>query len=128
MANPLNIKSFGKFLGKNKLYTAINVFGLSVSLMFVMLIAVYATGELSVDKFHVNRDRIYAIGNEEFIGSAYGLSPYLLSRYPQIDKICATRQEAATVEALNNRYAHSKDQVVLRGTALRGDDIRGTRR
>ncbi len=74
MANPLNIKSFGKFLGKNKLYTAINIFGLSVSLMFVILIAVCATGELSVDKFHANCDRIYAIGNEEFTGSPYGLS------------------------------------------------------
>ncbi len=105
MANPLSIKTFGKFLGKNKLYTAINIFGLSVSLMFVILIAVYATGELSVDKFHANRDRIYAIGNEEFIGSAYGLSPYLLSRYPEIEKICAMWQEAATVEALNNRYS-----------------------
>jgi putative ABC transport system permease protein len=105
MANPLNIKTFGKFLGKNKLYTAINIFGLSVSLMFVILIAIYATQELSVDKFHANRDRIYAVGNEQFIGSAYGLSPYLLSRYPEIDKICATWQEAATVEVFNNRYS-----------------------
>ncbi len=104
MAKPLNIKTFVKFLRKNKLYTAINIFGLSVSLMFVILIAVYATQELSVDKFHANRDRIYAIGNEEFIGSAYGISPYLLSRYPEIEKICATHQEAVTVEALNNRY------------------------
>ena len=43
MAKPLNIKTFVKFLGKNKLYTAINIFGLSISLMFVILIAVYAT-------------------------------------------------------------------------------------
>ncbi len=105
MTNPLNIKTFWKFLGKNKLYTTINIFGLSVSLMFIILIAVYATQELSVDNFHANRDRIYAIGNEEFIGSAYGLSPYLLSRYPEIEKICATWQEATTVEALNNRYS-----------------------
>ncbi len=34
MNNLLNIKSFLKFLSRNKGYTAIDVFGLSVSLMF----------------------------------------------------------------------------------------------
>ena len=33
--------SYLRFLSRNKVYTAINVFGLSVSLMFVMLIGVY---------------------------------------------------------------------------------------
>ena len=41
MNNLLNFKSFFKFLGRNKAYTLIDVFGLSVSLMFVLLIAVY---------------------------------------------------------------------------------------
>ena len=41
MNNLLNFKSFLKFLGRNKAYTLIDVFGLSVSLMFVLLIAVY---------------------------------------------------------------------------------------
>ena len=54
MNNLLNIKSFLKFLSRNKAYTAIDVFGLSVSLMFVILIAVYTVQELSVDKFHAD--------------------------------------------------------------------------
>lgn len=38
-------KSFLRFLGRNRLYTTINVFGFSVSLMFVILIgALYSTG------------------------------------------------------------------------------------
>jgi len=39
----MNIKSFFKFLSRNKAFTAINVFGLSVSLMFVILIMVYVS-------------------------------------------------------------------------------------
>ena len=39
----LDFKSFFKFLGRNKAYTFIDVFGLSVSLMFVLLIALYTT-------------------------------------------------------------------------------------
>ena len=49
MNNLLDIKSFLKFLGKNKAYTVIDVFGLSVSLMFVILISIYTVQELSVD-------------------------------------------------------------------------------
>ena len=48
MNNLLNIKSFLKFLSRNKGYTAIDVFGLSVSLMFVILIAVYVERELNI--------------------------------------------------------------------------------
>ena len=49
MNNLLNFKSFFKFLGRNKAYTLIDVFGLSVSLMFVLLIAVYTVQEMSTD-------------------------------------------------------------------------------
>ena len=48
MNNLLNFKSFLKFLGRNKAYTLIDVFGLSVSLMFVLLIAVYTVQEMSI--------------------------------------------------------------------------------
>lgn len=66
MNNLLNIKSFLKFLSRNKGYTAIDVFGLSVSLMFVILIAVYVERELNIDKQQANYDRIVAIGNKSF--------------------------------------------------------------
>ena len=60
--NKVNIKSYITFLSRNKVYTAINVFGLSVSLMFVMLIGVYVWQEYRVDKQHSKADRIYALG------------------------------------------------------------------
>lgn len=47
----LNIKSFTKFLSRNKLYTIIEILGLSISLMFVILIGIYTKQELSVDSF-----------------------------------------------------------------------------
>ena len=45
-------------LRRNKLYTAINIFGLSVGLAACLLIGVYITHELSYDKFNVNANRI----------------------------------------------------------------------
>ena len=58
-------------MGRNKGYTAIDLFGLSVSLMFVILIATYVVGELSTDHYHEKGDRIYALTNGESTGSAY---------------------------------------------------------
>ncbi|MCD8135837.1 MAG: hypothetical protein LUH01_07780 [Parabacteroides gordonii] len=58
MKNVQNYNSFLKFLSKNKAYTAIDVFGLSISLMFVILITVYTAQELATDQFHENKDRI----------------------------------------------------------------------
>lgn len=88
MNNLLNIKSFLKFLSRNKGYTAIDVFGLSVSLMFVILIAVYVERELNIDKQQANYDRIVVVGNEEFLESAVPVSYWLEERYPEIEKVC----------------------------------------
>ena len=88
MNNLLNIKSFLKFLSRNKAYTAIDVFGLSVSLMFVILIAVYTSQELSVDKFHTDGDRIFVLTEEDGPATALPIAYYLKERYPEIEKVC----------------------------------------
>ena len=45
-------------LRKNKLYSAINIFGLTVGLAACLLIGVYINHEMSYDKFNVNANRI----------------------------------------------------------------------
>nr|WP_129733017.1 ABC transporter permease [Parabacteroides goldsteinii] len=88
MNNLLNFKSFFNFLGRNKAYTAIDLFGLSVSLMFVILIATYVVGELSTDRYHENGDRIYALSDGESTGSAFQIGYRLEEHYPEIEKSC----------------------------------------
>ncbi len=88
MNNLLNIKSFLKFLSRNKGYTTIDVFGLSVSLMFVILIAVYVERELNIDKQQANYDRIVALGCEHFLGTGVPVAYWLEERYPEIEKVC----------------------------------------
>lgn len=84
----LNFKSFLKFLGRNKGYTAIDLFGLSVSLMFVILIATYVVSELSTDHYHEKADRIAVLGNGQYTGSAYQIGYRLEEHYPEIEKVC----------------------------------------
>lgn len=88
MNNLLNFKSFFKFLSQNKAYTAIDIFGLSVSLMFVILISIYTVQELSTDKFHEKGERIYVLGNEEMAATGVPIAYRLQSRYPEIEKVC----------------------------------------
>ncbi|MDD2951641.1 MAG: FtsX-like permease family protein [Parabacteroides sp.] len=88
MNNILNFKSFFKFLGRNKAYTLIDVFGLSVSLMFVLLIAVYTVQEMSTDKFHTKADRIYLVGNENWMATGAAIPYKIKERYPEVEKVC----------------------------------------
>ncbi|WP_422082898.1 ABC transporter permease [Ulvibacterium sp.] len=58
------LKSYLRHLVKNKLYTIVTVLGFAISLTFILLLSVYIKNELSVDKFHVNKERIYRLENE----------------------------------------------------------------
>ena len=84
----MNLASFFRFLGKNKLYTAINLFGLAVSLSFVILIADYAIRQLSTDKGNLNADRIYLLGSDNGLSSDYPMARRIATEYPEIEKIC----------------------------------------
>lgn len=41
----IHLKSFFNFLSRNKLYTAINIFGFAASLTFVVLVGLYVQNE-----------------------------------------------------------------------------------
>lgn len=80
------MKSFLNFIRKNGLYAFINLFGLTVSLAFVLLLAVFVSRQLTTDSFQENADRIYIYANENFIGSAYYLQKHLLDHFPEVEK------------------------------------------
>lgn len=87
--NPLlNFKSFFKFLGRNKAYTLIDVFGLSISLMFVLAIALYTAQEMSTDRFQEKGDRIYIVGSENYAETGAAIAYKLKERYPEVEKVC----------------------------------------
>ncbi len=108
MKRLINLKSYITFLSRNKVYTTINMFGFSVSLMFVILIGVYAWQEYNVDAMHKKGDRIYAMGIHETDeagtsydreGSAWKLQGYLRSRYPEIESMCSFVKSKVTINS-----------------------------
>ena len=55
------MKTAWKNLLRNKVYSIINIAGLSIGLACCMLIILYGKDELSYDRFHDNADNIYRI-------------------------------------------------------------------
>ncbi len=56
------MKSYLRFLSRNKLYTAIEVVGLSVSLAFVVIMGCYVWQQYRVGREYPDHERIYNIG------------------------------------------------------------------
>lgn len=96
-------QTYFTFLERNKLFTFVNVAGLSISLMFVLLIANMVTRQLTIDKDLKDADRISIFANEVWAGAHYNLGDRLASRYPEIEDWCALRgHEGVTVITDNN--------------------------
>ena len=89
------MKSFWNFLKKNKLYGAINLVGLTVSMAFVLLLAAYVQRQLSTDSFQKNADRIYAVASEDNVNMGYWLDKHLKSNFPEIEKGCCVANIAS---------------------------------
>jgi putative ABC transport system permease protein len=80
-------------LMKNKIYSFINIFGLTIGLTSFLLIALYVFDELTFDRFHKNADSIYRVielkttpeGKETKTASVpYQLSEKAKSDFPEI--------------------------------------------
>ena len=62
------LKIAWRSLMKNKTFSFINIFGLSVGLTCCMLITIYLYHEVSYDKYHKNIDQLYQLGTT-FVGN-----------------------------------------------------------
>lgn len=91
----MKINSYLTFLSRNKAYTAINVFGLSVSLMFVVLIGLYYEHETGVDQQIPDKERVVLVHPakiENYVeqsGTSREIIPLLRKQLPQIQSACA---------------------------------------
>ncbi|MBO9613957.1 MAG: ABC transporter permease [Dyadobacter sp.] len=75
----------------NKGYTAINVFGLGLGLATCLLIVLYISDELRVDKHHRSADRLFRIAmesrNEKWAGTPGPLAAGLQSDFPEVESV-----------------------------------------
>jgi len=86
-------------LKKYKVFSFINIAGLSISIAVILLIAVYAQMELSMDKFHSNYSRIIKIGKGNVPAP---IADIIKLNLPEVKKI--TRVEGVSSNSVTIKY------------------------
>jgi ABC-type antimicrobial peptide transport system permease subunit len=86
-------------LKKYKVFSFINIAGLSISIAVILLIAVYAQMELSMDKFHSNYSRIIKIGKGNVPAP---IADIIKLNLPEIKK--TTRVEGVSSNSVTIKY------------------------
>ena len=97
---------------KNKVYSTINIVGLSVGIAVSILILLYVQNELTFDSFNKNKDRIYRVITEQekknermTLGvSPLPLGPSLVSEFPQIKSTARFLSRDAIISVGDNKF------------------------
>jgi len=106
-------------LWKNKTFSAINIFGLSVGVAAFLLIINYLRFEYSYDDAHVKKDRIYRVpmmtkekgGKEQTFAFTYpAVAPALKKDFPEVEEAARFRRQGGIVTY--------KDQKIVEGGTL----------
>ena len=79
------MSSYLKFLSRNKLYTAIEMVGLAVSLAFVIIIGSYVWQQYSITRESPDRKNIYCFGMPGYLGSTYAFVDEVKDRVPEVE-------------------------------------------
>ena len=78
------MRSYINFLSHNKLYAAIEAFGMAAALGFVVILSAYAMMEYSVGKGNEKSGEIYAVGSGNYLGMTWGTAQEFFPSIPEI--------------------------------------------
>ena len=100
------MKSYLKFLSRNKLYTAIEAVGLIVSLAFVIVIFCYTWQQLAITREAPDYKRIYALtsGRQDFMYAWPGEMAVVQDRVPDIEA-------AGRIDMIGSAVTFNSEQV-----------------
>ena len=92
------LRNFRKYKG----YTLINVLGLTVGITCALLIMLWVSDELSINKFHEKDARLYQMLRNMYLTSGQVITteaipqpvkPLLETKYPEVDEVTLISRE-----------------------------------
>ena len=108
---PTDMKSYLRFLSRNKLYTAIMAVGLSVALTFVLLTGTFVWQQYSVSRNVKDYDRIWTVGKENFgyksTGMYLGAADVMKEHIPEIEMTGSYSEMRMDIISLDGVKMHS---------------------
>lgn len=98
---------------KHRLYSLINILGLTVALTGAFFLLLYVNDELSYDQYHQHADRIYRVAMDAQFGDSErkvavgpaALSPTLKANYPEVENY-------ALLRPIPNFQLKKEDQII----------------
>jgi putative ABC transport system permease protein len=102
-------------LMRSKVFTLINVLGLSIGMASFLLIAVLIAEMVRIDQFHEKKNRLYAVyanvkengQTYTFRGSSSLLAPAIKSKYPQVEDVVRTHHVSNFIFHHNDKHLES---------------------
>lgn len=132
-----------RHLKKDKLYSLINILGLTVGATGCLLILYYVNFEKSYDRFHENRERIYRLryeradqdgGTVRFASCCPPAAPRIRSQCPEVEKAGRIFRYMASVSRGDNKFleermffAEPEFLEILQFKFVEGDPLNGIR-
>lgn len=111
---------------KNRLFTFINICGLSIGLACVVLIALFIHDEYNFDAYHAKADRIYRIvldfseeGNTvNWARTSAPIGQYLKGPYPEVEQVVRLRKNPGTDLLSYKEVKFYEEQVFFADSTL----------
>ncbi len=106
-----------RFLKRNKLFTLINIGGLSIALACSFFILVYVLNEISYNKSHLKIDRIYRVISHSMSfestspGTPFLFAPTLKTDFPEVEIACRTRFLSGLEMEQNGEFIYERRPV-----------------
>lgn len=108
------MKSYLRFLSRNKLYTAIEVIGLSVALGFIIILSAYIIDEISTDLQVKNKSKLWVCHNRGIASSSQRLDK-IFEVTPEITDYCQFANYEVPLNIKANDLSYSEKAMYVSG-------------
>ena len=106
------MKSYLRFLGRNKLYTAIEVVGLSVALAFVLILSSYIIDEISTDREVKDKGRLWICHNKGIASSSQKFDK-IFKAMPEVTDFCQFSNYETPLHIKENGLSYSEKPMYV---------------
>ncbi|MBQ6880638.1 MAG: ABC transporter permease [Bacteroidales bacterium] len=108
------MKSYLRFLGRNKLYTAIEVIGLSVALAFVLILSSYIIEETGTDREVKGKGRLWVCHNKGIASSSQKFDK-IFRAMPEVTDFCQFSVIETPLHIKENDLSYSVKPMYVSG-------------
>lgn len=110
-------KTAWRNLKRNRLYAAINIFGMAIGIAAFWMIALYVSDEFSYDKSFANSDRLYRVvqhaswegGQLNIVPTSAPFAPAIKSEFPEVEETTRIDIEGGGVIKYGNKVFKQDD-------------------